>query len=37
MIPSKRFDIFFPPTGECSEGQDAFRFFFKLSKTKIFF
>ena len=28
LIPPKRFD-FFPPTGGCSEGLDAFRFFFK--------
>ena len=28
MIPPKRFDIF-PPTEGCSEGLDAFRFFFK--------
>ena len=28
MIPPKRFDIF-PLTGECSEGLDVFRFFFK--------
>ena len=28
MIPPKRFDIF-PLTGGCSEGLDAFRFFFK--------
>ena len=28
MIPPKHFDIF-PLTGECSEGLDAFRFFFK--------
>ena len=31
MIPPKRFDIFSPLTGGCSEGLDAFRFFFKLS------
>ena len=30
MIPSKRFDT--PPlTGECSEGLDAFRIFFKYT------
>ena len=29
MIPPKRFDIFLPLTGGCSEGLDAFRFFFK--------
>ena len=29
MIPPKRFDIFFPLTGGCSEGLDWFRFFFK--------
>ena len=29
MIPPKRFDIFFPLTGGCSEGLDAFRFFFE--------
>ena len=28
MIPPKRFDIFFPLTGGCSEGLDAFRFLF---------
>ena len=28
MIPPKRFDIFFPLTGGCSEGLDAFIFFF---------
>ena len=31
MIPPKHFGIFLPLTGECSEGLDAFRFFFKLS------
>ena len=30
LIPPKRFDIFFPLTGGCSEGLGAFRFFFKL-------
>ena len=29
MIPPKRFDIFSPLTGGCSEGLGAFRFFFK--------
>ena len=29
LIPPKRFDIFFPLTGGCSEGLGAFRFFFK--------
>ena len=29
MIPPKRFDIFFPLTGGCSEGLDAFIFFFR--------
>ena len=29
MIPPKRFDLFSPLTGGCSEGLDAFRFFFK--------
>ena len=29
LIPPKRFDIFFPQTGGCSEGLGAFRFFFK--------
>ena len=28
LIPPKRFDIFPPLTGGCSEGLDAFRFFF---------
>ena len=28
MIPPKRFNIFPPLTGGCSEGLDAFRFFF---------
>ena len=29
MIPPKRFDISSPLTEGCSEGLDAFRFFFK--------
>ena len=29
LIPPKRFDIFSPITGGCSEGPDAFRFSFK--------
>ena len=29
LIPPKRFDIFSPLTGGCSEGLGAFRFFFK--------
>ena len=29
MIPPKRFDLFPPLAGGCSEGLDAFRFFFK--------
>ena len=29
MIPPKLFDIFSPLTEGCSEGLDAFRFFFK--------
>ena len=29
MIPSKRFDIFVPLTGGCSESLHAFSFFFK--------
>ena len=29
MIPPKRFDVFFPLTGGCLEGLDAFWFFFK--------
>ena len=29
MIPPKRFDVFFPLTEGCSEGLDAFIFFFK--------
>ena len=29
MIEPKRFDIFSPLTGGCSEGLDAFRFFSK--------
>ena len=28
MIPPKRYDIFFPLTGGCSEGLDALIFFF---------
>ena len=31
VIPPKRFDMFFPLTGGCSEGLDAFRFFFKFN------
>ena len=34
MIPPKRFDIF-PLTGGCSEGLDAFRFFFKIMEPNI--
>ena len=34
LIPPKRFDIF-PPTGGCSEGLDAFKFFFKLGTDPI--
>ena len=34
MIPPKRFDIFSPCVG-CSEGLDAFRFFFKDEKSII--
>ena len=30
MIPPKRFDISPPLTGGCSEGLDAFRFFFEI-------
>ena len=30
LIPPKRFDIFPPITGGCSEGLGALRFFFKL-------
>ena len=33
MIPPKRFDIFPPDWGICSEGLDVFRFFFKRSFT----
>ena len=33
MIPPKRFDIFATLTGGCSEGVDAFRFFFE-EKTR---
>ena len=29
LVPPKRFDIFPPITGECSEGLGALRFFFK--------
>ena len=29
MIPPKRFDIFSPLTGGCSEGLGTFRFFFE--------
>ena len=32
MFPPKSFD-FFPPEGGCSEGLDAFRFFFKPGKV----
>ena len=35
MIPPKRFDIFFPLTGGCSAGLDAFRFSFKHYPTLI--
>ena len=34
MIPPKRFDIFLPDWG-CSEGLDAFRFFFKQDYKRI--
>ena len=33
MFPPKPLDIF-PPEGECSEGLDAFRFFFKKKKEQ---
>ena len=36
MIPPKRFDIF-PPTGGCSEGLDAFRFFFTQCPFSLIF
>ena len=35
MIPPKRFDIFPPLTEGCSEGLDAFRFFFKYLRTDV--
>ena len=34
-IPRKRFDIFFPLTGGCSQGLDAFIFFFKLCYIQV--
>ena len=34
MFPPKRFDIF-PLTGGCSEGLDAFRYFFKQYLSQI--
>ena len=34
LIQSKRFDIFSPLTGGCSEGLGAFCFFFKQSVPK---
>ena len=34
LIPPKRFDIFFPLTGGCSEGLGAFIFFFKHDKRR---
>ena len=34
LIPPKRFDIFFPLTGGCSEGLGAFRFFFKPYRSR---
>ena len=34
LIPPKRFDIFSPLTGGCSEGLGAFRFFFKHDKRR---
>ena len=33
--PTKRFAIFPPVTGGCSEGLDAFNFFFKLDKESL--
>ena len=36
LIPPKRFDIFFPLTGGCSEGLGAFRFFFKHIEAWLF-
>ena len=35
LIPPKRFDIFFPLAGGCSEGLGAFRFFFKHDKRRM--
>ena len=35
LIPPKRFDIFFPLTGGCSEVLDAFRFLFKQEYNHI--
>ena len=37
LIPPKRFDIFFPLTGGCSEGLGAFRFFFKQQRSRLHF
>ena len=34
LIPPKRFDIFSPLTGGCSEGLDAFGFFFKQQQQQ---
>ena len=35
LIPPKRFDIFFALTEGCSEGLDAFIFFFKILKPEL--
>ena len=37
LIPPKRFDIFSPLTGGCSEGLGAFCFLFKQQLTFLFF
>ena len=35
MILPERFDMFFPLTGGCSEGLDAFRYFFKHTASTV--
>ena len=35
LIPPKRFDIFLPQTGGCSEGLGALIFFFKHDKRRM--
>ena len=34
ILPNKRFDMFFPLTRGCSEGLDAFRFFFEQQQQQ---